>query len=189
MQPIRAGARRRPFLGALALAGAVSLAAATAGAGDIWVGAGAGYVKPEGVDATVALAGEVRLELGRHFALQPDVGYWKKTKSVSGVSASASDLSFGATALMLVRARPARFFAGAGPSIHHISGDVGYYGFSLAQNSQTRVGLAVLGGVDLEISSSLAFFATARYDWVSLETGPTDSLDQPRFYGGLRLRL
>jgi hypothetical protein len=186
---IRAGTRRGSFLGALALGGAVCLAGARAGAGDVWVGAGAGHVKPEGVDATVALSGEVRLEMGRHFALQPDIGYWKKTESASGVSASASDLSFGVTALLLLPARPARFFAGAGPAIHHVGGDVAYYGFSLAAESLTRVGLAVLGGVDLEISPSFAFFVAARYDWVSLESETADSLDQRRFYGGLRLRL
>ena len=77
------------------------------------------------------------------------------------------------TALVLLPARPVRFFAGAGPSVHHIGGDVDYYGFSVASDSLTRVGLGVLGGLDVEVSRTVAFFLAARYDWVSLETdGP-----------------
>jgi hypothetical protein len=93
------------------------------------------------------------------------------------------------TALVLLPARPVRFFAGAGPSIHRIGGDVDYYGFSVASDSLTRMGLGVLGGLDVEISRSVAFFLAARYDWVSLETDDPDSLDQRRVYGGFRLRL
>lgn len=171
------------------LAGAVLLAGAPAGAGDVWLGAGAGQVKPEGVNATVSLAGELRLGLGRHFALQPDLAYWKRSETASGVSVSASDFSFGATALLLVPARPVLFFAGAGPSIHRIGGDVDYYGFSVSSASLTRVGLGVLGGLDIEVSRSVVFFVAARYDWVSLETESPDSLNQRRLYGGFRLRL
>jgi hypothetical protein len=141
------------------------------------------------VNATVNLAGELRFELGRHLALQPDLGYWKRTETVAGVSVSASDFSFGATALVLLSSRPVRFFAGAGPSIHYIGGDVEYYGLSVSSGSLTRVGLGVLGGLDVEISRSVVFFVAARYDWVSLETESPDSIDQRRIYGGFRLRL
>jgi len=189
MQTRRARARSRAFPVLSALAGAVLLVGVPAGAGDIWLGAGAGQVKPEGVNATVGLAGELRLELGRHFALQPDLAYWRRTETASGVSVSASDFSFGVTALVLLPARPVLFFAGAGPSIHRIGGDVDYYGFSVSSDSVTRVGLGVLGGLDIEISRSVAFFVAARYDWVSLETEEPDSIDQRRLYGGLRLRL
>ena len=189
MQRSGARARSRAVPGLLALAGAVLLAGAPAGAGDVWLGAGAGQVKPEGVNATVGLAGELRLELGRHFALQPDLGYWKRSETVSGVSVSASDFSFGATALVLLPARPVVFFAGAGPSIHRIGGDVEYYGFSVSADSLTRVGLGILGGLDIEVSRSVVFFVAARYDWVSLETESPDSINQRRLYGGFRLRL
>ncbi len=171
------------------LAGPLFLTGATAGAGDVWLGAGAGQVAPEGVNDTVCVAGEVRLGLGRHFALQPDLGYWKRTETTAGVSVSASDFSFGATALVLLPARPVLFFAGGGPSIHRLAGDVGYYGFSVSSDTATRVGIGVLGGLDVEISRSVAFFVAARYDWVSLETDNPDSVNQRRLYGGFRLRL
>jgi hypothetical protein len=174
---------------ALALVGALLLAGVPAEAGDTWLGVGAGQVKPEGIEATVAFRGELRVGLGRHFALQPDLGYWKRTKTVSGISVSASDFSFGATALVLLPLPPVRFFAGAGPSIHHISGDVASYGLSVASDSLTRVGITVLGGLDLEISRSATFFVAARYDWVTLETSNPDSLNQRTLYGGFRLRL
>ncbi len=165
------------------------MAAAPAGAGDVWLGAGAGQVAPEGVNDTVCVAGEVRRGLGRHFALQPDLGYWKRTETASGVSVSASDFSFGATALVLLPVRPVTFFAGGGPSIHYLAGDVGFYGFKVSSDSVTRVGIGVLGGLDVAISRSFAFFVAARYDWVSLETDNPDSVDQRRLYGGFRLRL
>jgi opacity protein-like surface antigen len=174
---------------ALALVGAMLLAAVPAGAGDTWLGLGIGQVKPEGVNATIAFSGELRLGLGKHFALQPDIGYWKRSETVSGISVSASDFSFGATALLLLPLRPVRIYAGAGPSIHHISGDVASYGFSVASDSLTRVGITALGGLDLEISRSVAFFVAARYDWVTLETSNPDSINQRALYGGFRLRL
>jgi hypothetical protein len=172
------------------LAAAALLVAGTpAGAGDVWLGAGLGQVDPEGVSATLGVAGEVRLELGSHFAIQPDLGFWKRTETASGVSVTASDLSFGVTALLLLRTRPVLFFAGAGPSIHRLGGDVDYYGFSVSSDSVTRVGLGALGGLDVEFSRSFAFFVAARYDWVSLETENPDSVNQRRLYGGFRLRL
>ena len=138
---------------------------------------------------TVCFAAELRPGPGRHLALQPDLGCWKRTETVSGVSVSASDFSFGTTALVLLRARPALFFAGGGPSIHGIGGDVGYYGFSVSSSSLTRLGMGVLGGLDVEVSRSFVFFVAARYDWVSLETENPDSLNQRRLYGGFRMRL
>ncbi len=179
----------KAIAGLFALAGPLFLAGAPAGAGDVWLGAGAGQVAPEGVNDTVCVAGEVRLGLGRHFALQPDLGYWKRTETASGVSVSASDVSFGATALVLLPVRPVTFFAGGGPSIHYLAGDVGFYGFKVSSDSVTRVGIGVLGGLDVAISRSVAFFVAARYDWVSLETENPDSVNQRRLYGGFRLKL
>lgn len=173
----------------MVLAGVISLAAAPSKAGEVWLGLGAGQVKPEGINATVALSGELRLGLSRHFALQPDLGYWKRSETASGVSVSASDFSFGVTALFVLPAERVTFLAGAGPSIHHIGGDVDYYGLSVASDSLTRVGIGVLAGLDVVISRSVVFFVAARYDWVSLETSDPDSIDQRRVYGGFRLRL
>ena len=174
---------------ALTLMGLMLLAEVPADAGETWLGLGVGQVKPEAVNATVSFSGELRIGLGTHFALQPDIGYWKRTETVSGISVSASDFSFGATALVLLPLRPVRFYAGAGPSVHHVSGDVASYGFSVASDSLTRVGIAALAGLDIEVSRSVAFFFAARYDWVDLETSDPDSIDQRRLYGGFRLRL
>jgi hypothetical protein len=174
---------------ALALGAGMLLAGVPSEAGDIWLGAGAGEVKPEGVKATLAWSGELRFGLGKHFALQPDVGYWKRTETVAGISVSGSDFSFGATGLFLLPLRPVRLFAGAGPSIHHLSGDVASYGYSVASDSRTRVGITTLAGMDVEISRSFAFFVAGRYDWVSLESAAPDSINQSTLYGGFRLRL
>lgn len=173
----------------LALAGAILLSGGQAQGGDIWLGVGAGWVKAEGVNATVGFGGDLRIELGRHFAVQPDVGYWRRTETVSGISVSASDTTFGATFLGLLPLRPVKLYGGAGPSIHHISGNVASLGFPVASDSLTRVGLAVLGGLDLEISRSFAFFFNARYDWVTLEGTDPDSFNQSRFFVGFRFEL
>ena len=173
----------------LALAGAILLSGVHARAGDLWLGLGAGWVEPEGVNATVGFGGDLRIELSPHFAVQPDVAYWRRSETVSGVSVSASDISFGATFLGLVRLRPVRLYGGAGPSIHHIGGNVASLGVRVASDSLTRVGLAVLGGLDLEISRSVAFFFTARYDWVPLEGTDPDSLNQGKLSLGFRFEL
>jgi opacity protein-like surface antigen len=173
----------------LVLGGALLLAGAPAGAGDIWLGAGIGQVKPEGVNATLAWSGDLRLGLSRHFAVQPEIGYWKRSETLSGISVSASDFSFGAIALLQLPVHPVRFYLGAGPSIHQISGDVSSYGFSVESNSLTRVGIRAVAGLDIEVSRSFAFFLAARYDWVSLETDDPDSVNQRTLYGGFRLRL
>ncbi len=174
---------------ALALAGALLLAALPAEAGDIWLGLGAGQVKPENINATVVWSGELRLGMSKHFALQPDIGYWKRSETVSGISVSASDFTFGVTGLLVMPLRPVTLYIGAGPSVHHISGDVDSYGFSVASDSLTRVGLAAVSGIDIGISQGFAFFLGARYDWVPLETDDPDNLNQRRLYGGFRLRL
>ena len=131
----------------------------------------------------------LRIEFGRHFAIQPDLGYWKRTETVSGIAVSASDFSFGVTALGLLPLRPVRFFAGAGPSVHHISGNVDSFGLSVASDSLTRIGIAALGGLDVHISRSFVFFVAARYDWVPLEDADADNMNQRRLYGGFRLEL
>ena len=173
----------------LGVVGALLLAGGPADARDIWLGAGLGQVKPEGVNATLNYEAGLRVEFGRHFAIEPTVGYWKRTETTSGISVSASDFSFGVTALGLVPVRPVTFYAGAGPLVHKISGDVAYFGYSVASDSLTRVGLTVLGGLDFPLSSSAAFFFTARYDWVSLGDVVPDTMHQRRLYGGFRLEL
>jgi hypothetical protein len=174
---------------ALALGGVLLLAGVPGEAGDVWLGAGVGEVKPEGVKATLAWSGELRFGLSKHFALQPDIGYWKRKETVAGISVSGSDFSFGATALFLLPLRPVRIFVGAGPSIHHLSGDVASYGVALASDSLTRVGITTLAGLDIEVSRSVAFFFAARYDWVSLATSNPDNINQRTWYGGFRLHL
>ena len=84
----------------------------------------------------------LRIDFGRHFAIQPDLGYWKRTETVSGISVSASDFSFGMTAVGLLPVRPVRFYAGAGPAVHHISGNIDSFGFVVASDTLARLVLA-----------------------------------------------
>jgi hypothetical protein len=173
----------------LALAGMLLLSGEAADATDVWPGVGMGQVKPEGVNATLCFEGELRVEFGRHFALQPNLGYWKRSEKVSNISVTARDFSFGFTALGLLPVPPVRFFGGAGPFVHDISGDVASFGYSVSSDSLTRIGFTALGGIDVHISRSFVFFFTARYDWVPLGDVVPDSMNQRRIYGGFRLGL
>jgi opacity protein-like surface antigen len=137
----------------------------------------------------VVLSAELRLGLSRHFALQPDIGYWKRSETSAGVEVSASNFNFGVTALWLLPTEHVLIFLGAGPSVNNIGGDVDYYQLSVASDSLTRIGVGAIAGLDVKITRSVAFFAAFRYDWVSLETSNPDSLNQRRVYGGFRLGL
>ncbi len=86
------------------------------------VGVGVGYVKANGVDATLVFNGVFRFHLSKIFALEPEVSYWSKSQSVLGVTASIEDLQFGVNALAVFGAgRSVEVFGGGGGGLHQIT--------------------------------------------------------------------
>jgi|SRR4051812_1935711 len=154
------------------------------------LGIGVGYVKAKTVNSTIFLDADFRFHFGTHFALSPEVSYWKKSAQVV-VEASVSDLQFGANLLGLIRpAKKIEIFVGGGGGVHQIGGSVGV-GLNLqASQSITQGGVDALGGVTLEVADDLGFYVTARYDWVlGLEGADSSRLDQYKVYGGFRIRF
>jgi opacity protein-like surface antigen len=153
------------------------------------LGIGLGAVDPEGVETTLWLTANYRFHLSRRFALEPEVGYWKKSEQALGITGSVKDLNFGITALGVFEAsRRVDLFVGAGAGIHNITGDIGIAGQGSVSDSITRMGTHVLGGVDLAASNSLRVFLNVRHDLVLVEDDEPE-LDQTKFYGGFRFRF
>jgi hypothetical protein len=59
--------------------------AASANAGEAAIGIGAGYVDPADVGGTAWFTGNVRFKVSDSIAIEPEVGYWKKSESVPGL--------------------------------------------------------------------------------------------------------
>jgi hypothetical protein len=182
--------KRRVVTIAVAVMLAVSSQAARAADLPTTLGVGVGYVKAKTIDSTVFFDADFRFHFGTHFALSPEVSYWKKSAQVV-VEASVSDLQFGANMLGLIHpTRKIEVFLGGGGGVHQIGGSIGV-GLNLqASQNITQGGVDVLGGITLEVADDLGFFVAARYDWI-LGLGGDDSsrLDQYKVYGGFRIRF
>jgi hypothetical protein len=154
------------------------------------LGVGVGYVKASSVQATVVFGADFRFHLSKHFAVSPEVTYWKRSAPEVLVASSVKDLQFGANLLGVVRpGSKVELFLGGGGGVHQIGGAVSIGGLQASQ-SLTKGGVDVVGGLTLEVADDLGFFLAARYDWVLGLGGDDPSrLDQYRVLGGFRLRF
>ena len=161
------------FLGALVVAAGLISSSASAqtsktesrGLGFQGLGARIGFVDPEGTSSTVDLGIHVDAgEFVRHVHLMPLVEYWKV--GVAGVD--VSDLSIGSDVNVdfPVEGRSLVFYAGGGLGLHLVKVDVplappGY------DNSDTKLGFNIQGGVRNQMMPNLAVFGEAKYNFVS----------------------
>ena len=132
------------------------------------LGVDAGLVDPEGASSTLGLG--VFADLGN---LAPDVrlsthvGYWSKSESEFGAEASVRDISVSARAKYMFHVNSPKLqpYAGAGLGIHffHAKVDVPMApGFS-AEDSATKLGLDLGGGVLRPVSPSTDLFVDLWY--------------------------
>src|SRR5262249_53935489 len=129
------------------------------------------------------------LRISGFLALEPEVGYWKKTETFLGVESSLEDLSFGGSALIIIPASRIELWGGGGAGGHRIKGKLAGFGTSVSE-SQTKFGWHFLGGIDLKLSDHAAIFGAGRYDRVKGDaTAGEPDLDETKFYAGLRLVL
>jgi len=156
---------------------------ASAAAGETGIGIGAGYVDPSDVGGTAWFTGNVRFKVAEAVAIEPEVGYWKKSESVPGlVDVSVKDLNVGANVLYLVKAgKDVTVSLGGGAGAHFLKGAVGVLGFE-ESDTETKFGAQILAGLDFKIATNVALFADVRYDFVS-------DLNQFKAYGGIRFGL
>lgn len=159
------------------------VAAGSASAGDVGIGLGAGYVDPSDVGGTFWLTGNVRFKVAESVAIEPEVGYWKKSESVPGlIDASVKDINVGANVLYLIPSGEKLLISlGGGVGAHFLKGAVGVLGFEESE-SETKFGGQLLAGLDFEVAANVALFANVRYDLVS-------DFNQFKAYGGIRFGL
>jgi len=159
------------------------VAAVSANAGETAIGIGAGYVDPADVGGTAWFTGNVRFKVSDSIAIEPEVGYWKKSESVPGlVEVSIKDLNVGANVVYLAPVGNSVVVSlGGGVGAHFLKGAVGVLGFEESE-SETKFGGQVLAGLDFKIAENIALFTYVRYDLVS-------DFNQFKAYGGIRFKL
>jgi hypothetical protein len=166
----------------------VTLPGRSARADGASLGIGAGVAKTEQIPDTLFLTANLRIPLVSYLVLEPEVGYWKKNYSALGLNASAEDLSFGGNALVVIPARPLAIFGGAGVGAHRLKGTLGVPGLLSASQSETKLGIHLLAGLDVSVAPRLSLFGVGRYDIIHEDSG-SDHIHETKFYGGLRLGL
>ena len=159
------------------------VAAVSANAGETAIGIGAGYVDPADVGGTAWFTANVRFKVSHSIAIEPEVGYWKKSESIpSLLDVSIKDLNVGANVLFTAPVGSKVVVSlGGGVGAHFLKGAVGLLGFQDSE-SETKFGGQILSGLDFEASESIALFVNVRYDLVS-------DFNQFKAYGGIRFRL
>jgi len=148
------------------------------------LGLGAGLVDPEDVPSTFWITANYRFGITEHLLLEPEVGYWKKGEDVLGGDVSIEDLQFGLNAIYRLggSGTGVRPWAGAGLGVHLLKGVVDFDDSGDFDDTDTEIGIHLLGGADFVMSDALALFAAARFDIVS-------DLNQFKLYGGVRYRF
>jgi len=159
------------------------VAAVSANAGETAIGIGAGYVDPADVGGTAWFTGNVRFRVSDSIAIEPEVGYWKKSESIPGLlDVSIKDLNVGANVVYIAPVGSNVVVSlGGGVGAHFLKGAVGVLGFEESE-SETKFGGQVLAGLDFKIAENIALFTYVRYDLVS-------DFNQFKAYGGIRFKL
>ena len=150
---------------------------------------GAGYVWPADVDGTAYVTGGIRIKAGP-VAIEPEVGYWKKSEGVEDlVRISLSDLSFGANLVFApdLTGKVGVYF-GAGAALHRLKLTGTLIGISESA-SENKFGAQGFAGIDFKLSDPVWLFATGRYDYVTKVKGLDLSLSGFKVYGGLRINF
>lgn len=146
------------------------------------VGLGLGLVDASGIGSTLWLTGNVRFAITDRVVLEPELGYWSKSDSFFGVDVSISDLNFGANALYRIPKDKVTFHVGGGVGLHHLSGKVGVLDLFEESDSETKIGLQLLGGVEYRASETVDIFGRVRLDLIS-------DVNQTKLYAGVRFRM
>jgi hypothetical protein len=144
-----------------------------------------GAALPENTGAAPWLAVGVGLRLGR-FSVEPELGFWIKSETAFGVTASAQDLHAGLNlAWSPVRKGRTRLLLAGGGAAHMVRQSNGLAARDQASETTFRPGVQALLGVEHRLSPRTALFLAARLDLVFRQDAD-DELEQ-RYYGGVRI--
>ena len=146
--------------------------ATTAEAQDFSVGGGVGVVKPEDVDASPWLTGNVRFYPTPWMAVEPEIGYWSSTDRAQScvpdlevcfdAEARVEDLSVGANVLITRPTGRVRPWGGVGLGAHFLESEITLQFDQGGSTENTELGVHVLGGLDVHTSDRVAWFGAVR---------------------------
>lgn len=153
----------------------VSIGVLALGAQAAALGLGAGVVQIEDADSSqLWVTANVRLPVGENFALEPEVGWYRESED----EVTLDVINLGGNALFVYSAaEQVELWAGGGAGAHTYRVSVGD-----ESESETRLGIHFLGGVDLKLSDSLKLFGAIRYEIIQAD----ESFHQWKLYAGLR---
>jgi len=160
------------------------LLAAPALAQDNSIGLGVGFVDPENVGGTAWFTANAQIKVADRIVVQPEAGFWTKSEDYLGLaSASIKDFNVGANVLYMPATKSDfQFGIGVGIGLHILSGEVGVLNLFSESDSETKLGIHLLGQGDYKLSDSVGVFAAVRFDLVS-------DINQTKVYGGVRFKI
>jgi outer membrane protein with beta-barrel domain len=147
------------------------------------IGGRIGLVDPEDASSTLDLG--LHIDAGQ-FARNVHVGaiaeYWSVGQDVGPYDADLKDLSFGLDVTFDFPLQDSRItpYAGGGVGLHLLSADTNVP--NVADQSDTKLGLSLQGGVRTEAMPNLALFGELRYNFVS-------DMNQLKLLGGFTYRF
>ncbi|HMC37261.1 MAG TPA: outer membrane beta-barrel protein [Actinomycetota bacterium] len=139
------------------------------------IGAAAGFVSPENLDGTFSIGAFADMgTLTPKIGLEPRLDFWSWSNESFGAKSTVSDVTLGARGKYFFEVANSRIrpFAGAGLGLHflHAKVDIPAQGGSpavTAEDSQTKLGLDLGGGLATPLSPRTDFHAEVWYGIVS----------------------
>jgi len=136
------------------------------------IGAKLGFVDPEGAGSVIGFGALVDLgTITPDIMLEGNLDYWSDSESGGGVEVSFRDLIIGGTAKYMFKSSNPNFrpFAGGGIAFHFFKAAIDFAGTTQADsdNSETKLGIHVGGGLFYTLSPQLDLIADGRYSIVS----------------------
>jgi len=164
--------------------------------GDDFFGEGAGdeweqIIGLHDVSGTYWIMGNARYYMGKRIALEAEVGYWTKTEKTKpgtldfvDVNSSFKDFSIGGNLIYILRGKSYSPFAGGGVAIHFLRAKTEPIGFPeiAVDGSKNKVGLCLLGGIEIKLHQHLSIYGAGRYDYIP-------DWSQWKIYSGLRFHF
>lgn len=146
------------------------------------LGVGLGLVDASNVGSTLWLTANVRFALSERVSLEPEIGFWSKSDAFLGVDVSIKDFNVGANAVYRIPKDKVTFHVGGGVGLHNLTGKIGVLDLFEESDSETKLGLQVLGGVEYRASDAVALYGRVRLDLIS-------DVNQTKLYAGIRFGL
>ena len=134
------------------------------------IGVEAGLVNADNIDATLGFGGFAELgTIAPRVALSTHLGYWSHSENIpGGGDAKVRDIavSLRGKYLFPVARSTVQPFMGAGVGMHFLSAEFDVPGFPTMEDSQTKIGLDLGGGIVKRMNASTDFHVEMWYGLV-----------------------